>query len=380
MSEKIKSKKTKVELSDNNIVFPLAISWDQCADFQKQTINYIKKKNKCFVYLAGDQKLIFRTKKSKNLFIFYPMRNPFKIKVFDKIINFINISVFKFHIKKLTNNRVDIVWLFNSELNHFFNLFRKTKIKIYDLVDFADLNDLSRTISSANLVFANSTILKKFANSVSNKKITLVPQGFDLKTYNNNPMVNVAPSKNLTITYIGSINFRFDFLLLHELIKNNQNYNFIFWGPIQYLNHNLDQIYAVEENINKLKQYKNVKFGLSDRKGTMGILKNSSVGIIPYNTMLDFNRNCFPMKLLEYFYMGLPVLSTTIEELNRYKNLIHISNEVEEWTKFLQQITQTGWPIKSAKLERKIAEAHSWSAKIKQIEKEINNLTLTNQN
>jgi len=368
-------------INNYNIIFPLIIPWNQCADFQKQTINHIKKNNNCFVYLGGDKKLFFKTEKSDNLFMFHPIRNFFNIKIINQIINKINFLIFKLFVKKhlIKDRSIDIVWLFNPELNCFFNLFKEAKIKIYDFVDFANLNDIYLAANNANLVFANSNVLKRFANSVSNKNAILVPQGFDLKTYNSkNSLPSIAPSKNMTISYIGSINFRFDFPLLHELIKKNPNYNFIFWGPIQYLDSNLDKIYAVKENIKKLKQYKNVKFGQSDRKGVIKVLKKTTVGIIPYNAILDFNRNCFPMKLLEYFYMGLPVLSTTIEELNHYKDTIHISNDVKKWIKFLKKIEKNGWPIEKSVLERKIAESHSWKAKINKIEKEINDFILRN--
>jgi hypothetical protein len=77
---------------------------------------------------------------------------------------------------------INIIWLFNSELNYFFKIFKDEKIlKIYDFVDFADLKNIFNTTKKANLIFANSTILYQFAKTISNNKVVLVPQGFDLK-------------------------------------------------------------------------------------------------------------------------------------------------------------------------------------------------------
>jgi hypothetical protein len=162
------------------------------------------------------------------------------------------------------------------------------------------------------------------------------------------------------------------FLITKINPKQSTTY-FIFWGPIEYLNKNLDTIYNLETNINKLKKYKNVQFGHSDRNGVIKVLEKTTIGIIPYNTLLDFNRNCFPMKLFEYFYMGLPVLSTKIEELYRYKNIIKISNDSKEWNKYINKIMRNGWPAQKRIIQRELAKSNSWQKKIKKNEEEIYN-------
>jgi hypothetical protein len=363
------------KISGYNIIFPLAIPWNQCADFQKQTVEYIKKKNRCFVYLGSDKKPLIKFKKKHNLFLFFPMSNFLRIKFFNKFFDKMNLIIFNLLVKlSLKNNdAIDIIWLFNSELNNFFNLFKKqVKIKIYDLVDFADLNNIFDTTKKADLIFANSNVLFQFADTISNKKVVRVPQGFDLKSFNNDKKLkSIKPSKKITISYIGSINFRFDFRLIHKLIEKNPQHNFIFWGPIEYLDKNLDTIYNFKTNIKILRKYKNVQFGQSDRKGVIKLLEKTTIGIIPYNTLLDFNRNSFPMKLFEYFYMGLPVISTGIEELFQYKKIMEVSNNYEKWNKFINQIENNGWPAEKRKIERKFAEANSWQEKINKIEKEI---------
>ncbi len=372
-----KSKFHQVKISGYNIIFPLAIAWNQCADFQKQTVEHIKKRNNCFVYLGADKSFFFKIKKSHNLLLFYPLTNFLKLKIFDKLFDQINLLFFNFVVKwQLKNTKcINIIWLFNSELNYFFKIFKDEKIlKIYDFVDFADLKNIFNTTKKSNLIFANSTILYQFAKTISNNKVVLVPQGFDLKSFSNDKKLKpIEPSTKITISYIGSINFRLDFPLLQKLIQNNPQHNFIFWGPIEYLNKNLDTIYNLETNINKLKKYKNVQFGHSDRNGVIKVLEKTTIGIIPYNTLLDFNRNCFPMKLFEYFYMGLPVLSTKIEELYRYKNIIKISNDSKEWNKYINKIMRNGWPAQKRIIQRELAKSNSWQKKIKKIEEEIYN-------
>lgn len=354
-----------------NIILPLWIPWNQCADFQKKTIDHLMKFHKCIVYLDGDKKSFFKIEKKQNLTLFYPMRIPVKFGLLNVLIDKVNHKVFEFFVKFYVGN-VTIIWLFNAELKIFFHIFKNAKVKLYDLVDFSGIESMYEGISDANLIFVNSWVLRRFALQVSKKKVVLVPQGFDLDTFSNTKtFASGGGSHRTVISYIGSINFRFDFHLLHDLIKQNKNCDFVFWGPIQYLDKTQDRLYRTEENIKKLKSYKNVTFGQSDRKGLIKILKKSTFGIIPYNTLLDFNRNCFPMKLLEYFYMGLPVLSTTIDEVGRYEGLAFCSNDSSEWTKFINSIRKKSWPVEKRNKQRAVAQSHSWENKLGKIEKEI---------
>ncbi len=357
----------------NVILLPLLLPWSRCADFQKQTINLLKEKNFCYIYLNGDKKRIFKIKKTKNLLLFYPIKNIFYMEIFNSFFDQLNKLIFKTLIKLISfKKNIDILWIFNSELNSFFDYFDNAKIKIYDLLDSAKIVDVQKSIDKADKVFANSHTLKKIAESVSDKKIILVPQGFDHETYKNESLVKIRKNKQTTITYIGSINFRMDFKLIEKVVLENPKCKFVFWGPIEYLDKNMDQAYRLNENIKKLKSYKNTEFGKSDRKELIKLLKKTSIGIIPYNTSIDFNRNCFPMKLMEYMFMGIPVLSTKIEELNFYSELATSSDNVDDWSKFIKKVNKDKWPLKKQELGRKIAKQHSWKNKIRAIENEIN--------
>lgn len=354
-----------------NIILPLWIPWGQCADFQKKTIEFLSLKHKCFVYLEGDKKYFPKIENKSNLVLFYPAKSPLPFKLLGKTIDKINHTLFKVYIK-LQNINVDIVWIFNPEMKNFYQIFKDATLKLFDLVDFAGLNTMYEGISEANLVFVNSHVLRRFALQVADKKVVLVPQGFDQDTYSRyNTSYLPKNIKRNMVTYIGSINFRFDFPLMHKLIQQNPKCHFNLWGPVQYLDKTQDGMYKTQENINILKSYKNVTFGESDRKGLIKLLKESTVAIIPYNTIMDFNRNCFPMKLLEYFYMGLPVLSTSIEEVGRYPGLTFISNNADDWTNVIKHLQKNDWSTRNKTKSRKIAESHSWKNKLGVIEKEI---------
>jgi glycosyltransferase involved in cell wall biosynthesis len=53
------------------------------------------------------------------------------------------------------------------------------------------------------------------------------------------------------------------------------------------------------------------------------ILNSITVGMIPYRKT-RFTTYCYPMKLFEYFFMGIPVVTTPIKELARFSEYVKI--------------------------------------------------------
>ena len=73
------------------------------------------------------------------------------------------------------------------------------------------------------------------------------------------------------------------------------------------------------------------------------------------------------MKLFEYFAVGKPVLSTTIEELKNFPQLVFISDKPKEWKTNIDNIFSKPWPLKLQNLEKTLAKQNSWENKVSQI-------------
>jgi glycosyltransferase involved in cell wall biosynthesis len=92
-------------------------------------------------------------------------------------------------------------------------------------------------------------------------------------------------------------------------------------------------------------------------------------GIIPFRTN-ELTIRANPLKLREYLAAGLPVVSTPLPEVARYRGLVHLAEDV---TGFLQAIT-TALGERSAALDRARAaamESESWDARVAEIERHI---------
>jgi glycosyltransferase involved in cell wall biosynthesis len=93
------------------------------------------------------------------------------------------------------------------------------------------------------------------------------------------------------------------------------------------------------------------------------------VGIIPFRTN-ELTLRANPLKLREYLAAGLPVVSTPLPEVARYRSSVHLA---EGLTGFIQAIT-TALGERSPALDRARAsamESESWETRVAEIEGHI---------
>ncbi len=73
------------------------------------------------------------------------------------------------------------------------------------------------------------------------------------------------------------------------------------------------------------------------------------------------------MKLLEYFYMGKPVISVPINELRRLTRYVSIQKTWNTWECQIKHLQSSSWLVKYKKEQKLLAQHHSWENKIKAI-------------
>lgn len=249
---------------------------------------------------------------------------------------------------------------------------------IYDCVDYFSLanpdeesklriNEM-KLLKHADLVVANSSVLANFHKKIR-QDIQVVPLGFKLDEMAILPQKQDAPlvkKKFKTIGFIGAINYRIDFDLLTVLAKNNPHWKFVFIGPI-YIS-DWDRKLATSRKITTLFSLSNVvleKFSKSQK--IYQEMADWSAAIIPYDLSLPLNQYCYPMKLMEYFYLGLPIVSVPIPSLLQYKGLIDLPTTEIAWQKSLEKVIKNGIETTKKNTMKNIAIQNSWFAKIDRI-------------
>jgi len=82
------------------------------------------------------------------------------------------------------------------------------------------------------------------------------------------------------------------------------------------------------------------------------------VGIIPFK-INELTAAVNPLKLLEYLALGLPVVTTPMHEVEKFKDYIYIANDLNEFTKMVDKAIKNDTE-KMKEERKKIIKNYSW--------------------
>ncbi len=312
------------------------------------------------------------TENRKNLFIFSPIVFPFP---FVKFFYYINLFIVNFLLSnwfKTLKFKNDIFISFlPTPLSHEIKNLVNANINIYycanEMKGIGNKNKKidvmeKRFFKESDVSFVISNNLKKKATKFT-KEVFFLPAGVELNKFDFKKVKKLIPVKGKpVIGYIGAVTEVFDINLFEFLSKNNPNLNFVIIG----------RVYV---NIEKLKNIDNVFFlGECKHNKLPSFLKGFDVGIIPYKVN-DFTNSVYSCKLNEYLSMGLPVVSTNLNETKLYnkkhKNVIDIGDTYE---KFSNKINECLVKNSKQKIISRIlaAKKNSWESRLKYFNELVN--------
>jgi len=391
------------------IVIPYNHSFDLVADYVLQTAKALTREGNIVYLIAQEEsEWIFsfyinnlknKTKEGvvrhRNFEIVYPLRLfPLrfqKLKIFEKINKVSRILSSTLFVRKV---KPDYLWCFDHLDLELASLTKNHTASLYDCVDyFYTLDPVknkiiqrreTKLIKTVGRFFVNSHSLEKAKKSIRAADM-IVPQGFDVNSFQSkdplsqNEKGEISRVRQLFINipnprvgYVGNITYRMDFKLLKKLIKKLTNISFIFTDAFLPIPDD-DAFRDTEKHIRQIKSFQNVFLipKTKSRRVVKEIIKGFDIGIIPYDTSLDFNRYCYPMKLFEYFYMGKPVISTPIDELKRFPKFVKIGESSIDWEKHIKSLISMSWPKVYKKEQKKLAIENSWENKIEAIYNQV---------
>jgi len=388
------------------VVVPYNDSFDVLADYVFQTVKVLgEKEHIVYLIAAGyprwivtyllrqifSERMDTKVLGYKNLVIIYPLKLfPHALRKFplvkklNRYFSNLSSSIFAKRLKP------DLLWSFDRQDLELVRLTKNQTLSLYDCVDyFSTLDPLinkqirkreRRLIKSVDYFFVNSNALNMVKQHIR-KPDKVVPQGFDIESFETKEVLTPKEKKEIwlakrlfkTIPYprvgfVGNLTYRLDFKLLHSLIRKMPKISFVFTDAFLPMPAD-DKFRDTEKLIEEIKSFKNVYLipRTQSRKVIKEIIKNFDIGIIPYDVSFDFNRYCYPMKLFEYFYMGIPVLSTPIKELERFPRFVKIGKNAREWEKYIKGLLSKPWSKEYKKEQKKLAEENSWERKIEKI-------------
>jgi glycosyltransferase involved in cell wall biosynthesis len=95
-------------------------------------------------------------------------------------------------------------------------------------------------------------------------------------------------------------------------------------------------------------------------------VRHFDVGIIPFE-MTELTRVVNPLKLYEYFALGLPVVATALPEIVRHGDLVYIAESPEDFVKLAEAAVREpkDSPMRARRVD--VARSNSWCARGEEI-------------
>ncbi|MEC1744260.1 glycosyltransferase [Schinkia azotoformans] len=159
------------------------------------------------------------------------------------------------------------------------------------------------------------------------------------------------------IGYYGAIEEWFDNELLENIAKKNPDWKFVLIGNngTDYKINASNVEYLGQIPYNQLKNY----------------AKYFDVAIIPFKVN-DLTNCVSPVKFFEYCALGLPVVSSPIEEMKQYESdNVKIAGTFEEFEQAIRNCLQTETKELARIKGKELAKENSWKSRVEAVEEQI---------
>ncbi len=265
-----------------------------------------------------------------------------------------------------------ILWLYTPFGSSYIGKFNE-KLACYDCADeitaFAGATELvgeleRDLLQKVNIVFTSATRLYENKKKI-NPNTYLVTNAGEAEHYSRvlsgkcKIPNDIADIKHPIIGFFGGISDWIDLDLLEYIARIRPQWSFFMIGPIM-------------TNISQLQRLSNVRFvGLKSYEQLPDYVKIYDVCIIPFK-INKLTASVNPVKLYEYLAAGKPVVSTALPEVEKFRDVIDIAKNKEDFLSCLTHIIEQGSRTDNEIKKRvKIALENSWDSRVESISKTV---------
>ena len=165
----------------------------------------------------------------------------------------------------------------------------------------------------------------------------------------------------LTVGYAGSLDFWFDIEAIRLAASQRPDWDFVLIGRIE------------SPRILELKSLPNVSLeGEAPYAELPARMSAFDVAVIPFLKMpLTLATN--PLKLYEYFCLGIPIVSTRLPEIELFKDLVYLSDSAQEFLQGLDLAMAESAPDMRAR-RKAVALENSWRRRCDQLNQHFHSI------
>jgi|WetSurMetagenome_2_1015567.scaffolds.fasta_scaffold28476_2 glycosyltransferase involved in cell wall biosynthesis len=221
-----------------------------------------------------------------------------------------------------------------------------------------------KLLKQADSVFSVSRYLQLHRKPYTDRSIFL-PQGVDVNHFKKDvtaipSIITVIPSPR--VGYFGSLTSWIDMSLIAECARMYPKVSFILIGRAS-----VDL--SILSNISNIYYLGEVPYQTLPKYAS-----GFDIGLIPFS-INELTLACNPLKLLEYFALGIPVVSTDLPEVRRFENLVYIAKDLQEFIGRLGDALGEKDIVLNTK-RREMTERYSWKKIVELISSSIEDIEM----
>lgn len=223
-------------------------------------------------------------------------------------------------------------------------------------------------LRNSDLVIVAGSALMRLRNRYGNA--VMVPNGVDFDLFSRallpstiipDEVANIPPPR---IGHIGNLTNKIDFGLLAEIAEKRPKWSILLIGPVN-LSHPRSK-----RDLEMLKSHRNVYFlGGKQVEQLPNYVKGLDVCLMAYRTD-TWMLHGYPLKVHEYLSSGKPVVSSDLETMREFTDVLTIATSVEQWIAGIEEGLR---PQDDRIIEKRVetARQNTWDKRVETIETAI---------